>query len=130
MRKVKLAYIIDDEEIITYLAGLLITQAHFSEKTEMFANGQEAINKLREIIDEDERLPDVILFDLNMPLMDGWQFVEEYQKLNLRHKVPLFVFTSSINAADRERASTYKAIKGYIQKPLTEQKLEKVLRSL
>jgi CheY-like chemotaxis protein len=130
MQKIKLAYIVDDDEIMIHLAELLITRSQFSEKTEMFGDAREAIHKLKDISSKKGEMPDVILFDLNMPEMDGWEFVEEYQKLNLGNNISLFVFTSSINPADEEKARTYKVIKGFIKKPLTVHTLDKILRAI
>lgn len=128
MKKIDLAYIIDDDEIIIYLTGEIIKTANFTEKTETFLDGQQAINRLKQVIEEGGKLPDVILFDLNMPVMDGWEFVDEFLKLPIKKEIPLFVFTSSINPADKDKSFSYSTIKGFIQKPLTNQKLDKILR--
>lgn len=130
MKKIDLAYIIDDDEIIFYLTKEIIKSVQFSESTETFQDGLQAINKLKEVIKNGEKLPDVILFDLNMPVMDGWEFVEEFLHLDLKKEIPLFVFTSSIDPADKEKANSFPAIKGFIQKPLTVHKLDKILRDI
>ena len=130
MKKIDLAYIIDDDEIIFYLTKEIIKSVQFSKSTETFQDGLHAINNLKEAIKKKEPLPDVILFDLNMPVMDGWEFVEEFLRLDLKKEIPLFVFTSSIDPADKEKANSFPTIKGFIQKPLTIHKLDKILRDI
>lgn len=128
LNKIDLAYIIDDDEIIIYLTGALLKKEEFCNRTETFTDGLQAIKRLKSAMEKQEQLPQVILFDLNMPVMDGWEFVEEYLKLGIDQSIPLFVFTSSINPADKEKSFSYSSIKGFIQKPLTKQKLDKILR--
>ncbi len=128
MNKIKLAYIIDDDEIIVYLTDRIIKEVEFCERSETFRNGQLAIERLKIAIRDKEELPEVILFDINMPVMDGWEFLEEFIQLPLKKPIPLFVFTSSINPSDKEKAQKYRQILDYIQKPLTVHKLDKILR--
>lgn len=130
MKKIDLAYIVDDDEIIIYLTGEIIKKSNFCERTETFTDGLQAIERLKLAIPNEEILPEVILFDLNMPVMDGWEFVNEYLKLPLKNEIPLFIFTSSINPADKDKSFSFRAIKGFIQKPLTIQKLDKILRAI
>ncbi len=128
MKKIKTAYIIDDDEIIVYLTDKIIKEEQFCEKSETFNNGQLALGRIKEAIANKDELPEVMLIDINMPVMDGWELLDELVKLPLEKPIPLIIFTSSINPADREKAFTYASIKGYIQKPLTVHKLDKILR--
>ncbi len=126
--KVKTVYILDDDEIIIYLTNKIIRDAQFCDNSEIFMSGQDALDRLKLIIKNREELPDVMLIDINMPGMNGWEFLDEFEKLPLEKPIPLFVFTSSINLSDREKSFTYPSIKGFIQKPLTVIKLDKILR--
>ncbi len=126
MRKIDLAYIIDDDEIIIYLTDKLLKKVEFSEKVETFTDASAAIERLKFSIERGENIPEVILFDINMPVMNGWDFIEEFRKLNT--KIPAFVFTSSIDPADKQKSFQYTEIKDFITKPLTIQKLDKILR--
>lgn len=130
MNKIKLAYIIDDDEIIVYLTERILDEVQFCEKSETFSNGQLAIDRLKKAIAANEELPQVILFDINMPVMDGWEFLDEFIKLPIKQPIPLFVFTSSINPSDKEKSMRYKQVRDYVQKPLTVHKLDKILRLL
>lgn len=128
MNKVDLAYIIDDDEIIIYLTDKLLKKVEFANNVETFFNAESALKTLKIAIQQGENIPDVILFDLNMPVMNGWDFIEEFQKLKL--DVPCFVFTSSIDPSDKQRSYQYPEIRDFITKPLTVQKLDKILRLL
>lgn len=128
MKKLDLVYIIDDDEVIIFLTGKLIGNSEFSEKVENYLDAAEALEKLETALKSGEGIPDAILFDLNMPGMDGWQFIEKFQKLPGAKKIPCFVFTTSIDPADKNKSLKYKIIKDFIIKPLTVQKLDKILR--
>jgi len=128
MNKVDLAYIIDDDEIIIYLTDKLLKKVDFAEKVETFFDAESALNTLKTAIQSGENIPDVILFDLNMPVMNGWDFIEEFQKL--KQDIPCYVFTSSIDPSDKQRSFQYPEIRDFITKPLTVQKLDKILRLL
>jgi CheY-like chemotaxis protein len=128
MQKIELAYIIDDDEIIIHLTGELIKKANFCERTETFTDCLQALERLKYVAETGEKLPDVILFDINMPVMDGWEFMDEYHQLPLEKEIPLFVFTASITTEDYQKSRMFKNIKGFIQKPLTVIKLVKILR--
>ncbi len=126
MRKIELAYIIDDDEIIIYLTDKLLKKVEFSNRVEKFTDAQTALDNLKQSINSGVDIPEVILFDLNMPVISGWDFIEEFKKL--KTTIPTFVFTSSIDPADKQRSYNYPEIKDFITKPLTVHKLDKILR--
>ena len=76
MRKIKLTYLIDDDEIYIFTAKKLINKTDFSEEVKFFYNGKEALEAIKSKLYNEEELPEVILLDLNMPIMDGWQFLD------------------------------------------------------
>ena len=128
MKKVDLAYIIDDDEIIIYLTDKLIKKGDFCERVSTFTDAAKALETLKTAIKTGKDLPEVILFDLNMPNMNGWEFIEEFKKLKIPKEIPTFVFTSSIDPNDKQRSFQYPEIRDFITKPLTIQKLDKILR--
>lgn len=119
-----LVYIVDDDEIIIFLTNKLLMSQHFCKRVMMFDDAEAALDKLRSSLETGQDIPDAILFDLDMPVMDGWEFMDEVQKLNT--DIPAFVFTSSINPSDKRRASQYPGIKDFITKPLDKMKLKKI----
>ncbi len=128
MKKIDLTYIVDDDEIILYLAEKLIKKTNFCERIEKFSSGRKAIERLKFALQVGENVPDLILFDLNMPEMNGWNFIEELNQISNAHNIPTFIFTSSIDPVDIERSYAFNNVLGYIPKPLTTLKLDKMLR--
>ncbi|MBQ0908119.1 response regulator [Flavobacterium sp. F-328] len=122
--KNKLTYIIDDDKLTARLMTILITKNNFCEKIESFPNAQSAIDVLRENVRNQAELPDAILLDLNMPMMDGWQFLDEFMLLPFLKDIHVFIMTSSIDPVDIEKAKKYAVVKYYIDKPITIQKLQ------
>ncbi|MDI5895066.1 response regulator [Flavobacterium algoritolerans] len=120
----KLTYIIDDDKLTVKLMSILISKSKFCEEIHSFNNAQFAIDKLKENWDDSEILPDAILLDLNMPVMDGWQFLDEFIHLPIKKEISIFIMTSSIDPADIEMAKKYDVIKDYIMKPITANKLD------
>lgn len=126
MNKVKLAYIIDDDEIIIFLTDSLLKKVEFAERVETFMDVRSALDALKTALETGIDVPEVILFDLNMPVLSGWDFIEEFHKMNTG--IPTFIFTSSIDPADKEKSYRYPEIKAFITKPLTLHKIDKILR--
>ena len=121
--KNKLTYIIDDDKLTVKLMSILIAKNKFCEAIEPFHNAQFAIDKLKQNCADAEKLPDAILLDLNMPVMDGWQFLDEFSQLPIKKEIAIFIMTSSIDPADIEMAKKYTLVKKYIMKPVTADKL-------
>ena len=122
--KNKLTYIIDDDKLTVKLMSILIAKSKFCEEIQSFNNAQFAIDKLKENWNNSAILPDAILLDLNMPVMDGWQFLDEFIQLPKQKEISIFIMTSSIDPADIEMAKNYAVIKDYIMKPITANKLD------
>lgn len=128
MKKLDTVFIVDDDEVIVYLTNKLIASAEFCENVENYFDAQSALDKLNDTLANGGKLPDAILIDINMPVMNGWQFIEAFQKTTEFRRIPCFIFTTSIDAADKNKALKYKVIRDFITKPLTHQKLDKILR--
>ena len=128
--KVDLAYIIDDDEVILYLTGLINKNVEFCDRMDSFTDSGNALKSIKLAIDNNLDLPSLILIDLNMPIMNGWAFLDELSKLKKGKDIPVFIFSSSINEEDINRAKKYKIVKDYIIKPLTVNKISKILRAI
>ena len=122
--KNKLTYIIDDDKLTVKLISILVSKNKFCEEIQSFNNAQDAIDKLKQNASNNGVLPDAILLDLNMPAMDGWQFLDEFMLLPIKKEISIFIMTSSIDPVDIEMAKKYKIVKDYVEKPITSKKLD------
>jgi CheY-like chemotaxis protein len=130
MKKVSLSYLVDDDHVLIMLVKLLIKKHEHFETCKEFYNGKTAFDHLLDSIKNDDPLPDVIFLDINMPVMDGWEFLEALIKLNLPIEIPVYIVTSSIDPSDLIKAKTYSLVKDYIMKPVTMQKLSEIYNEL
>lgn len=131
MAKINLTCIIDDDEIFVYAMKKLIHLKNLSHEMIIFDQVEEAIGYLRANHAKAELLPDVILLDINLPILDGWDFLDEYQELNLQMaKSPrIYMLSSSANPVDQKRAESYPAIANYYTKPLSKEAFKAVFES-
>lgn len=98
----------------------LIKKHQLAEKTLTYENGQLAIEDLTRMMDRGENLPEIISLDINMPVMDGWGFLEAFQKISqsISHRVKIYLVTSSIDDRDIQRSKSYPEIIHYVLKPV------------
>ncbi len=115
--------LIDDDEINNFINRKLLSRYDDNLGIVDFVGAREALNHLR---NPGDSLPDFILLDINMPEMNGWEFIAEFAKLNLNH-TRVIVLTSSIDGRDEERARSLAEVKGYFIKPLDNSKIEEIL---
>lgn len=127
MKKVEIACIIDDDPIYVLCTKRIMELADFCESFLIFHNGKEALDRLTAIIKNGEHLPALILLDLNMPVMDGWEFLDEFIKVPAPQKITIYIVTSSIDPADVERAKQYDNVNNYLVKPVTVNTLKEIL---
>lgn len=125
MTTLKTLTIVDDDDIFVFLTTKIIEQTNLVDLIKGFGNGLDAINFLKENKNNVDALPDIILLDLSMPIMNGWQFLEEYNKLNptIGKKITIYICSSSISPDDITRAKTISEVSDYIIKPITKDKL-------
>ncbi|MFY8009921.1 MAG: response regulator [Flavobacterium sp.] len=124
--------LIDDDEIFTYIIKKIIEESEISEQITIFSNGRDAINYLTEVAEEETLLPKVIFLDLNMPLLDGWGFLDEYIRLKPKmcKKINLYVITSSVSTYDHEKSKEYSDITDFIVKPLAKEKFISIVKKM
>lgn len=120
MKPTKLIYIVEDDPIAAMIAGEVLRRNHIVADIQMYVNGQRAFDQLTAVVRNGGHIPDLILLDLNMPLMDGWDFLEAFADMGIHKLVPIVVLTSSIRPDDQERALRYEEVKGYFSKPLND----------
>lgn len=127
---VKTVLLVDDDNMTNFLHQRVISKAEICSDVKVAKNGQEGIEKLFELNHSLVSKDVVVVFlDLNMPILDGWGFLKEYesQKAKLKFNTKIFVLSSSINPDDKARAEENKYVAQYVYKPLTSSSLQSLL---
>jgi CheY-like chemotaxis protein len=122
--------LIDDDEINNFISVKLIKKTLLNTEIKTCLNGKFAIDQLAVINDRDpEELPDYILLDINMPIMNGWEFLDEYERLKIdpKGKSKIFIISSSVFNNDINKAKSYPLVKDFISKPLSVEKIREML---
>lgn len=124
--------IIDDDPIHQFGMKVLMRKIAFSSEVIIFNNGQEAIDSLLDLLHQGTPLPSLIFLDLNMPIKDGWGFLDDFLHIphHNRDKVTVYIVSSSINPKDLERAKQYEMVGNYVVKPINEKSLRALLPDL
>ncbi|MBI1265851.1 MAG: response regulator [Cryomorphaceae bacterium] len=117
--------IIDDDPTNVLITKALLNLIDSQGFMLTYSDGKEAYDGLMNLCKNDEALPEVYFLDINMPIWDGWDFLDEVAKLNSQKPVSIFVLSSSNNPEDAARALTYNNVKGYLVKPVTLEVLKK-----
>lgn len=115
-------FVVDDDKIFHFIIKKLLVSNNINVEPEFFENGLLAIEGIKQKLDKEEAPPDLILLDINMPVLDGWQFLEEFRliKERIQKEISIFIISSSDNTVDRNRAKDFKdEIKDYYLKPIT-----------
>jgi CheY-like chemotaxis protein len=120
--------IVDDDEINNFINKRLLQKLEIASEVRVMTNGQQGINCLMHHCFAMEECPELILLDINMPVMDGFEFIEAFHTLNFENKdkVNIAVLTTSSNPIDKEKMGKL-GIKYYLNKPLTEEKIHDFL---
>ncbi len=123
--------LIDDDSATNFLHSLILEKKHFSENIIIRENGLEALNYLLHPDNDNCETPDAIFLDLNMPLMDGWQFIEEYKNLfsDRKRNIKLFILTNSDNPDDINKAQMIDEVVAYHTKPLVPNVLDELMQT-
>jgi CheY-like chemotaxis protein len=117
--------LIDDNDIDNFINERMITTNYFSSQVVVKNSGEAALKYLLDNAENENFLPQLIFLDLNMPVMDGFAFLAEFEKLpqKIRSNSKIVVLSSSISPEDIDRASTNVFVVKYINKPLNEKYL-------
>lgn len=122
--------VIDDDEINIFIIKKIVARTGYAVDMVSKSNGQLAIDYLNEIIRDEAQFPQLILVDINMPLMNGWEFLMAYEKLERPLNTHVYMLSSSVYENDIEKAKSYKTVNGFISKPLSLERLMELLREV
>jgi CheY-like chemotaxis protein len=123
----KQVFLIDDDEVFVFLTKRIIERSEAQVSLTVFSNGQEGFDHLVSIAADADLLPDIILLDLNMPVMDGWEFLNSYQKVKFAKKISLYIVTSSISPYEVDRAKHIEVVTEFIVKPIAKEKFKEII---
>lgn len=123
---------VDDDPITLMLCKMVISKSSFAKEIITAQNGEEAINyfddlKLNNLGVEIKKYPSLIFLDLNMPVMDGWEFLDQFTKneyTSIFKNTKIIVLSSTIDPKDIEKSKTYPMVIDFLSKPITKEILE------
>lgn len=115
-------FVVDDDKIFHFIIKKLLLNNNINVIPSFFENGMEAIEGLKRKLDTGENQPDLILLDINMPILDGWQFLEEFKVLKklIQKQIVIYIISSSDNQYDLDKAKDYtEEVTDYYLKPMS-----------
>ncbi|SRX54304.1 response regulator [Aequorivita sp. CIP111184] len=128
-KKLKNILLIDDSESDNFYHARKIKKLGITDNIHTCFSGAEALEYLSSELDGIHPQPTLIFLDINMPGMNGWEFLEEYEKLELakQGEIVLTMLSNSIDERDKQKAHEYKTVQGFYSKPLSEEYLFSIL---
>jgi CheY-like chemotaxis protein len=129
--KLNCILVIDDDEATNFFTGMILEDAGCAEHIKTLQSAQKALDYLAKSTKGDNAdlypWPDLLFLDINMPAMDGWEFLEQYKKLELKSPIVVIMLTTSLFPEDKLKAERMPEIAGFEHKPLTIGKVTAVL---
>ena len=124
--------VIDDSELDCFIARKIIEHTDKSLSVKSYLSGREVIEQIRVDFDKRDMPLTIILLDLRMPIMNGFQFVDEFEKfpLDIKIKYQIHILSSSKNTNDLYRILTYDTVISIIEKPFTREKLQALITKI
>jgi CheY-like chemotaxis protein len=113
-------FLVDDDPINNLINKRLLAKVGIGGRIEEFLSGEKALEKIGEL-NPDESL--LIFLDINMPVLNGWEFLDKYLQIYSVRKDKIVILSSSIDFQDRQRANDYSIVSGFLEKPLTIDKI-------
>src|SRR6187402_1518292 len=136
-KKLDCILLVDDDFATNFINKKILQKANVTNHIQVTLNGKEAIDyickqgKFESDTNEFPQ-PELILLDINMPVMDGWEFIEAFQKLSLENKenIAIVMLSSSFNPADKTRAESIDEISAFKQKPMSREALLEIIEKV
>ncbi len=129
MKNLPKLFLVEDDAIFAMLMKKSLNKIEYDHELTTFKNGLEILNHIKDNLENKENLPEIILLDLNMPVMAGWQFLEELVQIHdkLPKKPDVYVLSSSIFTDDIEKTKQFEIVTDYLVKPVSKDKLNEIL---
>lgn len=130
MPKFKNVLLIDDDPLTILICEKMMALTDFTHKVDSALNGTDGLKFLSDKVNNDpENIPQVILLDLNMPPLNGWEFLDQFAQIapSLERVPPIYILSSTVDPEDQKRATTYASVKGFISKPLSKEQLDAIV---
>lgn len=124
-----LIYLVDDDKGNNFLTRVMLEDAGYIGQSVSFQSANEALQSLLNAITSKSKLPSFIMLDINLPGMDGWEFIDEFSKLNpeATSTISIHMLSSSVNPADESRARKHPSVTSFLPKPLSEEDAQLIL---
>jgi len=122
--------VIDDDDINIFIISKIVEKTGYDVEICAKHNGQLAIDYIKDLVDSQQALPQLVLIDINMPILNGWEFIEAFEALDLKATNDMYMLSSSVYENDIEKAKSYKSVKGFISKPLSIDRLKELLAAI
>lgn len=132
MKKINNFCIIDDDEIHKFTTSFMLKKTNLVNNIILFSNGLEAINFFKDEIINIDNIPEIVFLDVNMPVMDGWEFLEEYQLIKpmLPKTVVIYMISSSVDERDVLKAKSISSLSGFLVKPILSQNILQIIEEI
>lgn len=122
--------LIDDDRIFHVLTKKVLESALPGSFITEFYDGQEALDYFYHNQNVIENLPDIIFLDIQMPFLDGWQFLDQFVTMKFEKTITTYIVSSSISTLDYDRSRRYSDVKGFIIKPFPREKMIDIIEEL
>jgi CheY-like chemotaxis protein len=127
----KILCLVDDDDIYQYTFIKNLQGTNLSRDILLFSDGEMALEHMEQNLTNLDELPDIIFLDINMPVMDGWEFLEEFVKLkpNVGKEIVIYMVSSSIDPNDISRAREISEVTDYLIKPVTKEEVRAIIEA-
>jgi len=131
MHKKSLTFLIDDDEIFVFATKRLIQLKNFCKDVYHFSTVSEAIAYFKNHKKKPELIPDIVFIDINLQAETGWEFIDHYEEMSpeLAKETHIYMLSASLSHADLAKATQYPSVKGFLNKPLSKEKLAQIFAS-